>query len=276
MRKLLRANIARLKCGRLLWILIAAAPIMGLIACYNKYQMITVNKFPGTLDEIFFGAYPFWGIALAILASLFIGTEYSDGTIRNKLVVGRKRTDVYLANFITCAAIGAILNLIYLAVLCALGIPLIGPLQMEIARILVLLAVGLLVTVAFAAIFTLVSMLVTSRTISVLVCILGIVAAITGTLILRSQLDEPEFHSDAILIKDNYVQETEPVPNPLYVGPEKRAVYETILDILPTGQAVQLWILDVERPWRMMLCSIAVIVLSNAAGVFFFRRKDLT
>ena len=41
------------------------------------------------------------GILISIFYSLFLGTEYNDGTIRNKLIVGHKRETIYLASFIT-------------------------------------------------------------------------------------------------------------------------------------------------------------------------------
>ena len=43
------------------------------------------------------------GLVAAILTSMFIGSEYSDGTIRNKLVVGHSRMRIYLANLIVCS-----------------------------------------------------------------------------------------------------------------------------------------------------------------------------
>lgn len=49
------------------------------------------------IDSAFFSVAIYIGIILSVFCSLFIRTEYSDGTIRNKLIVGQKRSAVYFA-----------------------------------------------------------------------------------------------------------------------------------------------------------------------------------
>ena len=51
------------------------------------------------LDNFLFVGPISISIILAVLCSLFVGTEYSDGTIRNKLVVGHTRTGIYFSHF---------------------------------------------------------------------------------------------------------------------------------------------------------------------------------
>ena len=62
---------------------------------YLEYQ----RKFP--LDAIFFVYAMLIGLVLSVFLPLFFGSEYSDGTIRNKLAAGHPRLSVYLANLIT-------------------------------------------------------------------------------------------------------------------------------------------------------------------------------
>ncbi len=40
------------------------------------------------------------GVVIAIFTSLFLGVEYSEGAIRNKISMGHKRTAIYLSNLI--------------------------------------------------------------------------------------------------------------------------------------------------------------------------------
>lgn len=45
-------------------------------------------------------------ILIPAFVSLFVGTEYSDGTIRNKMIIGHTRTCIYLSNLIVCSTAG--------------------------------------------------------------------------------------------------------------------------------------------------------------------------
>ena len=54
------------------------------------------------------------GVVLSAFCSLFVGAEYSDGTIRNKIAVGHSRAAVYLANLVTCSAAGVLICLGYI------------------------------------------------------------------------------------------------------------------------------------------------------------------
>ncbi|MGY3662454.1 MAG: hypothetical protein ACXAHE_00930 [Roseburia sp. 1XD42-69] len=44
---------------------------------------------------------------------MFLGTDYSDGTIRNKLTVGHTRTNIYLANLIVTFAAGLLIMCVW-------------------------------------------------------------------------------------------------------------------------------------------------------------------
>ena len=44
--------------------------------------------------------YQFFCLILAAGISLIVGAEYSDGTIRNKLIIGKTKAQIYFANLI--------------------------------------------------------------------------------------------------------------------------------------------------------------------------------
>lgn len=102
MNSLLKAAFARMIKNSYFIIFFIAMPLtniyMGavsrkqIVRAYGEY--IPVN--------ILFNHTIFMGFAIAIFVGLFIGSEYSDGTIRNKLICGNRRTTVYLSYFITC------------------------------------------------------------------------------------------------------------------------------------------------------------------------------
>ena len=107
MRKLLSAGFARLSKNKVFlnfWHgnhVPSGRPALFL----NSTTPISNTRLRSHWTISFFFVYT---LAIAISASafcsLFIGTEYSDGTIRNKLVVGHTRGTIYLSNLIVSMA----------------------------------------------------------------------------------------------------------------------------------------------------------------------------
>ena len=97
MNKLLSANFSRMKKDKIFWIGIAFMLCLGIFSNILYYkQNIQYPEYTITLDMGFFTPAMFIGIIASVFCSLFIGTEYSDGTIRNKISVGHSRTIIYL------------------------------------------------------------------------------------------------------------------------------------------------------------------------------------
>ena len=67
----------------------------------------------------------------------------------------------------------------------------------------------------------------------------------------------------------------EVVANPNYVDGILRSVFQMLLDILPTGQSINVAFLKVERPYTMIFSSAIVTVGITALGIVLFPKKDL-
>ena len=106
MNNLFWANIIRLWKSRLTGLGIAVFSGLALVLCIDHYYYFREDMI---LDGIFFGYVYIAGIPVSVLAGLFLGVEYGDGTIRNKLIAGHKRSTVYLANFFAVFAASLIL-----------------------------------------------------------------------------------------------------------------------------------------------------------------------
>ncbi len=279
MNKLLRANFTRLKKSKGFWIGMAAMILYSLAFCLNEYLNKIQYGYNTSMDAAFFSPYIAVGILIAIFCSLFIGTEYSDGTIRNKLVVGHSRSSIYLANFVVCAVAGLLMNLAYLIATCALGIPLLGLLQTDFQIVLLLLLSGMLLTVACAAIFSLLSMLNHNKALVAVLCTVLAFAAILCAYLLDSKINAPEFlPSTSVTINSGgqaVVQPGELVPNPSYLNNDERALYQAVMDFLPTGQAWQIAARNAPHLDLMFVYSGIIIVAANVFGILLFRRKDL-
>ena len=114
MRKLLRANFSRLFRDKLFLVSLALMFVMGtalqIMHCIDNVK----NNENWTPDATCFVFAVFVPILLSLITALFIGSDYSDGTMRNKLIVGHKRHCIYLANLIVIAAAGILLSISYI------------------------------------------------------------------------------------------------------------------------------------------------------------------
>lgn len=282
MAKLLRAGFSRLKKDKMLWIGVIFMLVLGLFVPVRNYFDGLEYGYMSAFDSYFFGFAYFTGFLAAVFVSLFVGREYSDGTIRNKVVVGRTRSAIYLSNLIVSIAAAFIIHLAFIIAVCAVGIPLFGPLALGLPDVLLLLLESILMIVAFTAVFTLLGMLIQSRTIVAIVSILGMVVLFVAAISINNSLNEPEFYdafsyevTEESGVVTDLSENIEKEPNPNYLKPQERAVYEFFYDFLPTGQAMQIAQRTAVHHWQMQLYSLSIIVTTTACGVFFFRRKDL-
>jgi len=274
--KLLHAGLRRLRQNRIFWVVLIAVFVLSLLNVYNSirsWQSMTQDDYVVTLEDYFYNQAPFTGAFFAVFVSLFLGVEYSDGTIRNKLAVGCRRTDVYLSNFLVCLSA----NLLFLAVWLVCQIPgffVIGPMEMGAGGFLSYLAVAVCFTAAFTAIFTMVSMQTSNKAFSVVFVMavwLVLVLAASG---IYDRLCEPEFQGGYAFI-DGVFTMVEPTPNPLYLTGTVRTALEWLLDLLPTGQAILMADAVIEHPFREALLSLALTALVTWGGVWLFRKKDI-
>lgn len=274
MRKLLRANFARMFRSAAFRAAFAAMAGFGLFSILQKYHSLRNPAAGESLADVLFISFAMIGIAMAAFCSIYLGTEYRDGTMRNKLITGCDRSAVYLSNFIACAAGGLLMQLGNTAVVLGIGVPLCGLPAMSVTQILIFFALGTGLILALAALFTLLSMLIPNPTAAAVISLLAAFAMLVASLVLFSRLQEPEFYNETIVTFDGENQPVEErVPNPLWLNDHDRVIWQTALDVI--GQGFELASCTAPDPLRMGLYSLAVIVLCNVAGVIAFRRRDL-
>lgn len=271
MSKLLRANFARLKKDRAFWIGMAFMFAAGIFGVFMKL----INDPAATADQLVLIFPVFIGIVSAAFCSLYIGTEYSDGTIRNKLIVGHTRKAVYLSNFITCSAAGIVMCLSYIAAVAALGIPLLGLAVGNMGAVAVLILVAFMMVIVCTALFMLLCMLNQNKATAAVVCILMIVALLVMASMINSWLEEPQFYDSCMITDSLGNTSTEKVANPHFLTGTKREVVQFFLDFLPTGQAIELSSQSTPHLWQMPLYSLGITLVSTGFGVLRFRKKDL-
>lgn len=284
MNKLLYANFFRVKRDKVFWIGFAFMAAMGVLLPLSNFWAIqrilreTGEQVDVPLEGVFFAFNLLVPFAAAIFCSLFVGTEYSDGAIRNKLVIGHTRSGIYLANLITCTAVSFVFTAVFMAA-CGVagGLTLDGFLQIDAKTILFYLLASVCVIFAFNALFTCLAMLNQNKAVVAIVTILSILLFLVIAMYVEGRLSEPEFWDAEFYMDDAGRIINEPaMPNPNYISsPAMRSFLGFLYDFLPGGQAYQLSNAAALHPGTMALYSLLIAVISTSVGVFFFRRKDI-
>lgn len=283
MTRLLSAGFARLWKNKVFWIgtatMFSWAAIL-IITGYSQAATELEDLFP--LERYFFQYAPIIGGFCAVFIGLFLGTDYSDGTIRNKVLVGHSRTSIYFSNLVVSVVAGIIMTASWLLATLIIGVPLFGGLVSSTTTIMLYLLISALMVIAFSAIFTIISMLNHNKAGVAVITILVFFAMLFLGSYLESRLNEPEMFSSGIVIDTTDASNIsgrvrEPEPNPDFVRGNRRKLFEFGVAFLPTGQGIRLSHIDIEKDnlWKMPLYSLIIIVATSCIGVSFFNRKDL-
>ena len=276
MRRLLSANFTRLWKNRVFWFSLLAILVISVInmanGCRQDLEMLAEGYSKG-LDDYYFELAPFLGLFFAVFISLFLGTEYSDGTVRNKVVIGHSRGSIYLANVLTCTAASFLFAAAWMLG-GLVGIPVLGVWRMGLSGAMQYLCLSLLFFAALSAIFTLVGSISSNKAASAVISMLLFLGLLVVASMIYNRLCEPEMISSVEITAEG-MQMTEPSRNPDYVGGTLRTVYELILNILPTGQAILMANLEITRPVLQMASSALITAVVTAVGIALFRKKDL-
>lgn len=270
---LLKAGFSRLWRSASFW---TAAAVMFAVGVFELAVGGQAAGFgvEGVLDNRYVIFVLVSGVVLSAFCALFVGAEYSDGAIRNKLAVGHSRSAVYLSNLAVCSAAGVLACLSYILPITAAGIPLLGPFTMSAASLLWFTLCAFLMTAALCAVFTMIAMLNQNKAMVAVVCISLAYFLLFLGIYLNSRLGEQAVIPAREYIENGQILVQEAMPNPTYVRGVKRTIFQILYD-LPGCQAVQLLAAAEERPWRLPAVSLGAILASSAAGLALFRRKDL-
>ena len=273
MNKLFRAGLYRLRKNKGAYACVIIPPIYSVCLMLSQYMQMKESGANYLLDPFLFHFFLVMGVLLSVFVSLYVGTEYHDGTLRNKLISGSSRNAVYGLNLWISFLVGTCSVLLAYTAGLAAGIPMFGVIEMPALTMLQTCVAGILLVLSYVSIFHMISMLSSSKTTSAVVCILAAVFMMVFAGIIFSKLSQPEMITQAVIVNGETDMET--VKNPAYLTGISRTVYQNILDFLPAGQAVQIFNQGVLNLGRMMGYSILIIFGTSLAGLYLFNRKDI-
>jgi len=274
MRKLLSANFTRLwkeKIFRFVFLIMSIGTV-----CYNWIGYNEINNPQIYIEDMIFCMLPMSGFVFALFISMCLGTEFEEHTIRNKLVVGYNRTQVYFAEYITCMVASVILMGVMLMSSTLFSFFFSLEFQSDWNELSLLLFCCFLIASVFSAMFVGISMNVGSKAASLVVSIVFLFAILLVSSFCVNALEEaPLVYTNVVISVEGGVQFGDLVENPAYIDGTQRMVYELIADILPTGQSIQMNNLEFERASRWPVFSLGMLVIATIAGYLPFRKRDI-
>lgn len=279
MRKLLSSNLARLVQSKIFWVL---EPTCFLLGCATYFLVVynTRNLGQGWLQweahAYFYTPIMYLPAGIAIFASFFFGTEYSDGAIRNKLIVGHSREAIYLANLLTMVCVIGLFLLACYAPVFVIGLPFAGKDVIacvetppwRIGNVLLLLT-------EYGALFVLLSTLDSNKARNVLICLLTALLLILLGLSAYGRYSAPEFVQNVVMLPGGGLELKDGIPNTKYLTGTARIVVRWIATILPTGSAMMSLDKNFAFAWQVPLTTVLVTVLLTLGGICLFQKKDI-
>ncbi len=275
MNKLLRSHFSRLWKNKLFWLCMGAMLVYSIVYMLNgcRQAATDMSEYQYGLDQYYFHFALWIGFFCALFSSMFFGTEYSDGTIRNKITVGHTRVDIYMSSLVTTfTATLLIMSAWLLGALIA--VPALGFWKMGALHLLEYLLIAVMFVLAFSAICTVVNILSSNKAVTVVISILLFLGLLLFASMVYNGLSEPEMTS-GVQLTANGLEMAEPTPNPKYITGLTRKVYDFIVDFLPTGQGLRMWQLEISNPIRMLISSVFITIFTTVGGVFAFKRKNI-
>ena len=256
MRKLLSADLFRIFHSKWFWLCLGGILAMSVGFLIMQY---TAMDYTVPLSRVVFLPMSFYGVTVAALVSLFVGEDFSDGFIRNKIIAGRSRFSVFTSNLVVCWLACVTIYLTTTLFTTVSGTFLF---ENDIApvKFFQYLMLGVGMCLAYGSIYCTITMLCGNKTTATVLCM-----GFAFFLLFAS------LHTNQIMVQAEYKNGA---PNPAYVDGFVKRVYAAAHDLNPTGQAAQLSTMDIFHPVRWFFCDLAWI-LSAGAGMVIFNRKNI-
>lgn len=266
MSKLLRANCARFFKSKLFHICVIFIFAAAVLSVFDR------SKYTEVIDSMLFSGIAIVSVVSAVFISIFTGAEYSGGTMRNKLYTGHSRAAVYGAGLVTCTAAALIMHIVLIAAVICFGIPIIGGTTFTAFEILLLFLFSILTVAAYAAVYILLGMLITSKSAGAVTAVILSFGFMFAADKLENYINAPEYGYFDVECGQYF----EDVPNPEYPSETEQKVMQTVLNILPSGQALQLsYGAFPENAAELPIYAVFDITATTAVGVLIFKRKDI-
>lgn len=273
MIKLLNAGFTRLRKNKAFWLLTIFSIGLALFMIYTQYSDMKKYEEVIEVEQLMLNYATIIGIVIAIFTSLFLGVEYSDGAIRNKISIGHKRINIYLSNLAITSITSLFSYVLFMIIIAIIGIPLFGGVTMSMLVLLKLIGCIFVTIIAYSSIFTFIAMMISNKTITAIVSIMLVLGLMIFSVTSLNILSAQEYIQSGSLVDGEMQFQME--KNPRYPSEDERKVHQTLIDINPAGQMFQIAGRVAPNLKVLPLYSLGIIVIFTGAGLVLFKKKEL-
>ncbi len=278
MSKLVSANFSRLIRNKFFWL--GLALIVG-IAAFVSVDFVQSHPWAGEkisfeTKDVCFKYTPIVAGIAALFAGLFVGEEYSNKTIRNKIASGYSKSEIYRANWLICTAVG---SLYYLTFFLIIALPIAPWKELAkynaniVADFMRRALVNLFAILSLVSVVVFIAMFVKNR-------IIGVVAALGCVLLLflASELMFEGIRAQQFkTVLDEETGMAMELVNPEYKNDLKRRIFQFVMDVQPFGQILQVKAgraVDIKGI-VLPIYSCLMMALFGFGGAHLFVKRDL-
>ena len=278
MTKLLRAGIRRYIKSSIFWITLAGLMLLGILGAAE-------NGPQASSDDLYLIGFM---ILLSAMIALSIGREFGHGAMRNKLVTGYTKSQLFLVEWLLATVLCVLLFLVSALPFLILNYPILKTIPTEaLVKSVVGLFLGTLVVITACVT---ICCLIHRRAVSVVVVLLFIIGLLFLSIYIYDQLERPEYLD--IYISNGALLEESSKPNPAYISGFRREVYLFLHHINPFGQIIEYanilspyftpHVVKLSIPEEEMrilntapVYSLGAMIAAVCCGYGFFRKKNI-
>lgn len=257
MSKLLRADMIRLrKCFALRLSLIA----MFVLATFFMVMQATGMDYTVPYSRVIFLPLSMYGVVISAFVSDFVGTDFSNGFIRNKLLAVRNRSSLVLSEIMVSCVASLIVHIAVTAFTAGIG-QFFFENNVQPVDFFCYFLIGACMSLAMGCLFSVITLICGRKTRAMIWC-MGLAFVLLFLCL----------HTNEVLVQPEY---KDGILNPNYVGGFRRAVCSVLHDLNPYGQISQLTSWEVWHPLRGLLWDFILIAGSTTLCCILFKRKDI-
>ena len=273
MIKLLNANFYRLKKSKIFWLILLFTIFWAIFTLFTKYQSIKKYNSYIEIESLIFNFIYLFSFVITIFTSLFLG-DNSDNTTRNRIIIGHKKTHIYLANFITILTVTLTTYCLYTILILIFGKPLIGGITIPFSSFFLKLFNLILTLIAYSSLITFIATTISDKVIvTILSIILYIILIFTASLLV-SRLSETEYYTSLIYNKETNSYTNIEEKNPLYIPENTKKIIKLVIPLNPFGLSLLITSKENINLNLLPLYSLSLTIISMALTIIFFTKKE--